>query len=130
MVDDPVAFTAILNGHYNPSEGEKVPYSSIITNVGGGYITQRNEFVCLHTGLYIFYVAAYAGNTANCRLAIMKNDVEVIRLYTVNTYGTTGTNMLVLELVEVDTVSVTSAQSGCQLWGTESFNTFSGFRIN
>ena len=92
----------------------------LVTNVGSGYITQRNEFVCPHAGLYVFYVAGYANNGAGCWLAIMKNE----------SHHGTGTNMFALELEEVDTASVTSVQSGCQLYGTQSFNTFSGFRIN
>ena len=129
-MEDPVAFSVILDGDYNPSEGEKIPYTWIVTNVGSGYITQRNEFVCPHSGLYVFYIAGYGTNDASCTLAIMKNDVEVGRMIIHHSYRTTGTNMFALELVEADTVSVTSVQSGCQLYGTQSFNTFSGFRIN
>ena len=129
-MEDPVAFSVILDGDYNPSEGEKIPYTWIVTNVGSGYITQRQEFVCPHTGLYVFYAAGYASNGANCWLDIMKNDVAVGRLYFVQSYGSTGTNMFALELVEADTVSVTSVHSGCQLLGTEKLTTFSGFRIN
>ena len=67
-----------------------------VTNVGSGYITQRQEFLCPHAGLYVFYIAGYATNNVSCRLAIMKNDVEVGRMYTVYNYQSTGTNMFTL----------------------------------
>ena len=51
-------------------------------------------------------------------------------MYFDNNYRNTATNMFVLELEDVDTVSVASAVGGCQLYGSESLTTFSGFRIN
>ena len=128
-MENPVAFTVILNGDFVPSAGEKIPYNNIVTNVGNGYSTARREFVCPHTGRYVFYAAGYAMNAATCNLDIVKN-IRVSGLHFNQAQGAMGSNMAVLELVEADNVSIISATSACQLHGIEELTTFSGFRIN
>ena len=129
-MENPVAFAVTLDGNFAPSVDEKIPYSNIVTNVGNGYITERREFVCPHAGLYVFYAAGYAANGASCYLDIMKNDILFSRLFFSQAVGAMGSNMVVLELVEADNVSIMCANSGCQLHGTEDLTTFSGFKIN
>ena len=120
----------VLEGDTNPGAGEKIPYNRVITNVGNGYITARNEFVCPTAGLYVFYFAGYGRNNADCYLDIVKNDAEVgVRGYAHQEYRSTGTNMAVLELDQADLVYIRNLSSGCQLWGTANFNAFSGFKI-
>ena len=130
VVENPVAFTVDLEGHYSPSTQEKIPYNKIITNVGNGYITERREFVCPHAGLYAFYVTGYGYNGATCYLDITKNGIPVTEAIIVHPSLTMGSNMAVLELVEADNVSVVSGQAGCYLNGVQRVSTFSGFRIN
>ena len=129
MVENPVAFTVALEDHYSPSAQEKIPYNTIITNVGNGYIRERREFVCPHAGLYVFYVTGYGINEATCNFDITKNGITITRMIYVHIYYTMGSTMAVLELVDADTVSVVCVYAACQLGGGI-YNTFSGFRIN
>ena len=130
MLENPVAFTVDLEGDYSPSYQEKIPYNNIITNVANGYITERREFVCPHTGLYVFYVTGYGTNAVSCWLDITKNNIPVTQAVIVHSYYTMGSNMAVLELVEADIVSVVNVLAECQLNGNQGLTTFSGFRIN
>ena len=129
-MESPVAFTVDLESHYSPSDQEKTPYNKIITNVGNGYITERREFVCPHAGLYVFYVTGYGINASSCWLDITKNGIPFTQALIVHSNYSMGSNMAVLELVEADNVSVVSAQTACQLFGSSALSTFSGFRIN
>ena len=129
MVEEPVAFTAILDGHYSPSADEKVTYSIIVTNVGNGYSTDRKEFITPHAGTYVFYVALYAHNNAACWVDIMKNGVQTNTAHSNHNGYNTGTTMVVLELAVGDIVSVVVTESGCQLYGIRKLNSFSGFRM-
>ena len=128
VLEDAVGFTVILNGHYNPGDGEKIPYQIIETNIGNGYSSDRNEFICPNTGRYVFYVAVYA-NSGMCWNDIMKNGVQTNTAHANRDGLNTGTTMVVLELAVGDIVSVVVTESGCQLYGIRKLNSFSGFRM-
>ena len=130
MVDHPVGFTAILDGTINLSAGEKVPYSIIVTNVGNGYNTDRSEFICPNSGIYVFYVNIYAYIETTCRLDIMKNGVQTNRAHSSHLGFDTGTTMAVLELEEGDIVSSVISDNECQVYGDDKLTSFSGFRIH
>ena len=53
-VENVVAFTVFTNVRVTISPGERVHFQDVLTNVGGGYNAGHNEFVCPHTGLYMF----------------------------------------------------------------------------
>ena len=130
-MEDTVAFTVTLDGDYSPVTGEKIPYRTVITNIGGGYHTQRNEFVSPQAGAYVFYAAILALDGSACRLDFFKN-VELIggRVYSDQDQATNqGFNMVLLELQEADTVSMIAA-NGCVIHGGDNYSTFSGFKIN
>ena len=129
-MENPVGFSVLLEGNVSPGAGAKIPYNAVVTNVGNAYSTQRDEFICPHQGLYVFYVAGYATQDTTCRFAITKNADEIGQAYINHPFRSTGTNMFVLELEEADLVSVIIVASGCRLYGNEKYNSFSGFRIN
>ena len=124
-----VAFTVALDGNYSPVTDEKIPYKTEITNIGNGYITQRDGFVCPQAGLYVFYASVLPTSDSTCRLDFYK-DVEMIgRVYSHHSPSIPGSNMFLLELQEVDTVSMRAGVS-CTMHGGNNYNTFSGFKIN
>ena len=126
-----VAFTAILSTNYSPGQDEKIPYDSIVTNIGGGYIVERNEFVCADPGAYVFYANMSPESDTSCVLYIAKNGVLVNWMYGNNAAPSTGSNMAVLELNQGDTVAVhKSSSSSCLLNGAQPYNAFSGFKLN
>ena len=128
-LEDMVAFTVALGGDYSPVTGEKIPYNSVITNIGNGYIIQRNEFVCPQAGAYVFYAAVLAASDSACRLDFYKDDEEIGGAYSRHSPSTPGSNMFLFELQEADTVSL-RAGVGCTMNGGNNHNTFSGFKIN
>ena len=105
-MEDTVAFTVTLDGSYSPGTGDKIPYNNVITNIGNGYITQRDEFVCPQAGVYVFYAALIAEVETACRLDFYKNDEKIGRSYSRQNSSLTsqGSNMFLLELQEADTV--------------------------
>ena len=129
-LEDTVAFTVTLDGHYSPGTGEKIPYNSVITNIGNGYVTQRDEFVCPQAGVYMFNAVVMAMSGSDCQLDFHKNEEEIGRAYSRDdTLTSQGSNMFLLELQEADTVSMRAAQ-GCTMQGNNNFCSFSGFKIN
>ena len=128
-VEDMVAFTVALDGYYSPATGEKIPYNTIITNIGSGYITQRNEFVCPQAGLFVFYASVLATSDSSCRLNFYKDDEMIGSVYSHHSPYIPGSNMFLLELQEADTFSM-RANTGCTMHGSANYNTFSGFKIN
>ena len=129
VVEEPVGFTVILDGGYNPADRENIPYQIIETNIGNGYISNRNEFICPHAGHYVFYVALYANDNAICWLDIMKNGEQTNTAHSNHNGYNTGTTMVVLDLAAGDIVSAVNIGTGCQLFGDRKINSFSGFRI-
>ena len=115
-----------LDGHYSPVTDEKIPYNSVITNIGNGYITERDEFVCPQAGAYVFNAAT----SSICHLELHKNEEKIGQTYS-RDYSLTsqGSNMFLLELQEADTVSMRAAQ-GCTMDGGNNYCSFSGFKIN
>ena len=130
-LEDTIAFTVALDDTYSPVTDEKIPYYNIITNIGSGYITQRNEFVCPQAGVYVFYAAVIAATETTCRLDFYKNDEEIGRVYSRDTAPPTshGSNMFLLELQEADTVFLRAAND-CIMSGGTNYCSFSGFKIN
>ena len=129
LLPDLVAFTVALDGNYSPATGEKIPYNNVITNIGSGYIIQRNEFVCPQAGLYVFYASVFAESDSTCRLEFYKDDEMIGRVYSHHSPHIPGSNMFLLELQEAETMSI-SAGNGCTMYGSFNYNTFSGFKIN
>ena len=128
-LEDMVAFTVALDGNYSPGTGEKIPYNTVINNIGNGYITQRNEFVCPQAGLYVFYASVLATSDSACRFDFYKDEEMIGSVYSRHSPSTPGSNMFLLELQEADTVSLRTGV-GCTMNGTFNYNTFSGFKIN
>ena len=128
-LEDMVAFTVGLDGEYSPITDEKIPYNTAITNIGSGYIIQRNEFVCPQAGLYVFYASVLATSESTCWLDFYKNNAMVGRVYSRHSPYAPGSNMFLLELQEADTVSMRAA-IGCTMNGLTNYNSFSGFKIN
>ena len=120
----------ILATTYTPGADEKIAYDDIFTNVGGGYSTQRNEFVCAEPGVYVFYANVWPLSGTACHLYIAKNGIEITRVYGNHNAPSTGSNMAVLELEQGDTVSVHRGSEACILEGDEPYNAFSGFKLN
>ena len=129
-LEDMVAFTVTLDGHYSPGTGEKIPYNTVITNIANGYIIQRDEFVCPQAGLYVFYASVLAtSDDLACMLDFYKDSEKIGTAYSRHSPDSSGSNMFLLELQEADTVSMTGRQ-GCTMNGNNNYNTFSGFKIN
>ena len=130
-LDTVVAFSVGLQDDYFPEENEKIPYNSITSNVGGGFIIERREFVCSVAGVYAFYSNVFATNTVRCNLKIMKSGTQLGRLVGdhVGTSEVTGSNLLIVELEEADTVYVERANYDCGLYGSGQYTSFSGFRL-
>ena len=119
-----------LDGHHAPVTGEKIPYNTVITNIGNGYITQRDEFVCPQAGAYVFNAAVVATSDSTCWLDFHKNEEKIGRAYSrENSLTSQGSNMFLLELQEADTVSMRAGQ-GCTINGNDNYSSFSGFKIN
>ena len=129
-MENTVAFTVSLDDHYSPVADEKIPYNNVITNIGNGYITQRNEFVCPQAGVYVFSASVIATSNSACNLDFHKNDEKIGTAYSIEDSLTSqGSNMFLLELQESETVSTRSAQ-GCTMNGSKNYSTFSGFKNN
>ena len=123
-MEDTVAFTVTLDGHYYAVTDEKIQYNNVITNIGNGYITQRDEFVCPQAGAYMFNAAVVATSRSDCRLDFYKNDEKIGRAYSKEGSITSqGSNMFFLELQEVDTVSMKAA-IGCTMNGSTNYCSF------
>ena len=121
----------ILTTSYTIGTDEKVPYDNIITNIGGGYITERREFVCADPGVYVFYANMFPTSETHCNLYIAKNGIEINLLWGNAAASSTGSNMAVLELDQGDTVAAHKYGAGsCLLQGAYPYNTFSGFKMN
>ena len=125
-----VAFTAIVATNYSPGLQEKINYDNIITNVGGGYTSEKNEFVCDEPGTYLFYANVNPMDNTACHLYIARNGIEVSRLFGNSEATNTGSNMAILELDIGDAVAVYRGTSACTLYGALPYNTFAGFKIN
>ena len=123
-MEDTVAFTVALNGQYSPSMNEKIPYNNIITNIGSGYITQSDEFVCPPAGAYVFYSSTFY------KLDFYKNEEMIGSAYSSNSQSNSGpgSNMFLFELQEAETVSMRAAYS-CTMHGDNNYCTFSGVKI-
>ena len=128
-LEEMVAFTVALEGNYSPGTGEKIPYNNIIANIGNGYITQRDEFVCPQVGLYVFYASVLATSDLACRLDFYKDSEKIGTAYSRHSPDSSGSNMYLLELHEADTVFMRAA-NGCTMYGSNNYNTFSWFKIN
>ena len=124
-----VAFTVALDGHYSPAIGEKIPYTNVITNIGNGYITQRDEFVCPLAGTYVFYDALLATGSVDCYLGFYRNEEQIGQVFSRASAIVHASNMFLLELSEADAVSIRAVAS-CTMQGSENYSTFSGFRID
>ena len=118
-----------LDGHYSPVTDEKIPYNYVITNIGNGYITQRDAFICPQAGLYVFYASVLATSDSACRLDFFKDEEMIGSIYSRDSPSIPGSNMFLLELQEADTVSM-RAGNACTILGSDNYNTFSGFKIN
>ena len=128
-LQETVAFSVQLEGgNYSPAVGEKIPYNNIVTNIGNGYITQRQEFVCPVAGVYAFH-ATVMSYGVQCKLDLYKNEESIGRMWSATNPTGQGGIMVALELQEVETVSVRSSIAGCTLNGNEMYNTFTGFKI-
>ena len=129
-MQDPVAFTVGLEDPYSPAVGERIPYNIVITNVGSGYVVQRNEFVCPQAGTYVFYSSLLATSNTWCWSELYRNEEILGCIFSSHEVDAMGSNMFVLELTEADTVSIRGAQQpGCSLQGVNNHNTFSGFKV-
>ena len=124
-----VAFTVALDGHYSPAIGEKIPYNNVITNIGNGYITQRDEFICPLAGTYVFNAALIATGLDDCYVYFYRNEEQIGQVFSRASALVHGSNMFLLELSEADTVSMRAASS-CTVHGSNNFSTFSGFRMD
>ena len=129
--DITVAFSVALQGDYSPSDNEQIPYNYVITNVGDGYVIEHHEFVCPVDGVYAFHGNVHTSDGTHCNLKIMKNGVQVGRFVGNDLLSTaaTGSNLIILELIAADRVSITGGHLTCQIYGTGEYSTFSGFRI-
>ena len=130
-MENSIGFTVMITGgDHSPPNNARIEYNTVVTNKGGGYSVQRNEFVTPEVGTYAFYTAAMAINNGVCKLALYKNEEVVGHIYSDHNVDAMGSNMFVLELSEADAVSVRAVASGCQMNGGDNYNTFSGFKLN
>merc|ERR1712150_15082 len=74
--DDIYAFTAVANyDNVEPryfNQGQRIPFQTVITNVGAGYASSNSEFVCKDSGLYLFTVTTlgYYDQLASAHLMV------------------------------------------------------------
>ena len=124
-----VAFTLALDGNYSPDTDEKIPYNNIITNIGNGYITKRDEFVCSQACFYVFFVSVLATSDLPFWLDFYNDTEKIGTAYSKHSPDSSSSNMFLLELQEADTVSARAA-NGCTMYVSNNYNTISGFKIN
>ena len=111
-----------------------IPFTKVITNVGGHYSTSTGIFTCQYSGLY--YFALHTLKIASydyLRCYIRKNLSDLVQTHTnpdsdsdSGWYG--STNSVVLQLVQGDTVDVGSCSPHYAIY-SETTPTFSGFLI-
>ena len=51
LVNDLVAFTVSDDSEVVYSTNERIRYSTVVTNLGGGYLMGQHEFVCPQSGI-------------------------------------------------------------------------------
>ena len=71
-----VAFTVSIDGEYNAVINQRIPYPHVITNIGNGYIQQRNEFVCPESGTYVFYATLISKGERLRNTTLLENNGE------------------------------------------------------
>ena len=131
--EETVAFTVVLIGNHEPVLNTSVPYNSVITNKGGHYDTDRNQFIAPNDGTYTFYVNTHA-RSSGCALDIYKNEERQVKTWSKSESDAMASNCVILELEDGDQVSVRAMQmEGCVLageveYGGGQYNTFSGIR--
>ena len=129
MLQDIVAFSVCLDGaNYSPPQHQNIQYNSIVTNVGGGYVTQRHEFVAGDAGTYAFSASIHATESRGCVIAITKNNQDVAKIWASHSVDAMGSNMIIIELQMGDAVAVKNISDNCRLNGVK-FNFFTGFKI-
>ncbi|KAL3885496.1 hypothetical protein ACJMK2_025549 [Sinanodonta woodiana] len=76
-----VAFTARLSRDLTHSARAVVPFEDVLVNEGNCYNPRTGKFTAPYRGLYLFSVTVISlpGQTVHCQL--MKDDIEIGRLY-------------------------------------------------
>ena len=125
-----IAFSVQREGTYSPAMNSNIDYNLVITNAGGAYHTQRDEFVCPTAGLYYFSSSAVYTSGGTCRISFFKNEEDSEEMiHSAENYGQ-GSNTIVYDLEVGDAISVRVRVSGCTLHGNDRrFCTFSGFKL-
>merc|ERR1711894_627741 len=93
-----VAFTVQLTSTIAVASYGRIPYNNVLTNIGGGYSIQRNEFVAPEAGTYVFSAGDWP--SGSCILGFSRDEENLGNMI----WGTTtqpqsiGSNTIVLEL--------------------------------
>lgn len=125
-----VAFTAAVTSSSLTWNSGTLIFNVVITNAGNGYNPSTGVFTSPLSGTYVFFVTALEYSSQYLATDIVLNGVSKVRLSCQPSASyQTGTNMVVLNLQEGDTVWAKHA--GGKGYYTESvpITTFSGFLI-
>ena len=127
--ENEVAFTACHTLGAKLGPHQTVKYNTVVSNIGNRYDARDGHFVAPISGLYSFSLTGMASLTTTIFLGVMKNNVELVRLYTTDGYAdsasiTAHTHLDVNDHVWVENVNDADAQ--LHEHAGKNYNCFSG----
>ncbi|XP_076079221.1 complement C1q-like protein 3 [Mytilus galloprovincialis] len=111
------------------SDGQKVIFDGIWTNVGNGYKPSTGIFKAPHPGLYQFTAVLMSNNGVVMNVYLCRNRLRIATSYLTGDGYNTGTFDVVLTLQKGDKVHIKSSTSESIYSDSSKYITFSGYRI-
>ncbi|KAH3795945.1 complement C1q tumor necrosis factor-related protein 2-like [Dreissena polymorpha] len=134
--DDPVqvAFSVSMEKSHIVSTGSHLPFDRVLTNIGGHYNANNNEFVAPVTGTYVFTVNAVCGTYSYMHIALYQNETPAFRTLCDNRTGSSqqqSGGITPLRLTKGDKISVRMVYplaTSSEAYGS-GMTSFSGFLL-
>ena len=131
--EEVVAFTAANEARQSYSPGEQIQYSTVITNVGGGYVPGQSEFICPISGTYVFSITSTAHRDDMAMLELWMDAARVVITFSTSSLDAQANALVTLQCSSGSKVFVRCHQSfPCVPYGAQYgiSDTFSGYLLS
>ena len=109
---------------------QAVRYDKVVTNIGSAYDSRDGHFEAPVAGLYSFSLTGMAYYTTQIYLGIMKNNAELVRVFTTDGLADSASIMVHTHLDIGDHVWVENVGGAGSQLHDQYFNCFSGILDN
>ena len=121
-----MCFTVAATKGEHLGDRQAVRYDKIITNIGNGYDSRDGHFSAPVSGIYTFTVTGMGIGTSTIWLAIVKNDIELARVYTTTDDADSSSVTAHTHLNQGDRVWIQNAGPSGSQTHPGTYNYFSG----